>query len=49
VLDRTACAPFYTERRIERGEPTKLRRKSGTWGTLRICFGILFYNLFYAL
>ncbi len=30
VLDRTACAPFYTERRIERAEPTKLRRKSGT-------------------
>ena len=33
VLDRTACAPFYTERRIECEEPTKLRRKSGTWGT----------------
>src|ERR1700722_14943563 len=33
VLDRTACAPFYTERRIECAEPTKLRRKSGTWGT----------------
>src|SRR6202161_2810365 len=33
VLDRTACAPFYTERRIECAEPTKLRRKSETWGT----------------
>src|ERR1700723_1235460 len=33
VLNRTACAPFYTERRIECAEPTKLRRKSGSWGT----------------
>ena len=31
--DRTACAPFYTERRIECSECTKLCRKSGTWGT----------------
>ena len=36
VLDRTACAPFYTERRIECAKPTKLRRKSGTWGTRRV-------------
>ena len=33
ALDRTTCPPFYTERRIECAEPTKLRRKSGTWGT----------------
>src|ERR1700678_3818236 len=41
VLDRTACAPFYTERNIECPEPTRLRRKSGTWGTL------LFFPMFF--
>jgi hypothetical protein len=32
ILDRTACAPFYTERRIKCAEPTELRRKSGDLG-----------------
>ena len=30
------AAPFCTERRMECAEPTKLRRKSGTWGTHRL-------------
>jgi hypothetical protein len=38
VLDRTACAPFYTERRIGCREPTKLRKKSGTPGAPIILF-----------
>jgi hypothetical protein len=45
VLDRTACAPFYTERRIECEEPTKLRRKSGTWGTHHLIQDVLTQTL----
>ena len=30
------AAPFCTESRMECAEPTKLRRKSGTWGTHRL-------------
>src|ERR1700733_5255328 len=45
ALDRTACAPFYTERRIECGEPTKLRRKSGTWGTHHLIQEVLTQTL----
>ena len=33
ALDRTACAPFFKERRMKFREPTKLHRKSGMWGT----------------
>ena len=33
ALDRTACAPFFKERRMKFREPTKLHRKSGVWGT----------------
>jgi hypothetical protein len=33
ALDRTACAPFFEERRMKFWEPTKLHRKSGMWGT----------------
>jgi hypothetical protein len=33
ALDKTACAPFFKERRMEFVEPTKLHRKSGIWGT----------------
>jgi hypothetical protein len=32
-LDKTACAPFIKERRMEFAEPTKPHRKSGMWGT----------------
>ena len=35
ALDRTACAPFFKERRMKFREPTKLHRKSGMWGTRR--------------
>jgi hypothetical protein len=35
TLDKTACAPFFKERRMKCGEPTKLHRKSGMWGTRR--------------
>jgi hypothetical protein len=35
-LDRTACAPFFKERRMKFKEPTKLHRKSGVWGTRRL-------------
>jgi hypothetical protein len=35
ALDRTACAPFFKERRMKSREPTKLHRKSGVWGTRR--------------
>jgi hypothetical protein len=31
--DRTACAPFFKERRMKFGEATELHRKSGIWGT----------------
>jgi hypothetical protein len=34
ALDKTACAPFFKERRIRFAEPIKLLRKSGMWGTL---------------
>jgi hypothetical protein len=30
AVERTACAPFFEERRIKFREPTKLHRKSGT-------------------
>jgi hypothetical protein len=33
ALDTSACAPFIKERRMKFAEPTKLRRKSGIWGT----------------
>ena len=33
ALERTACAPFFKERRIKCAEPTELHRKSGMWGT----------------
>ena len=33
ALDRTACAPFFEERRMRRAERTKVYRKSGIWGT----------------
>jgi hypothetical protein len=32
--DKTACAPFFKERRMRFAEPTKLHRKSGMSGTL---------------
>ncbi len=35
ALDKTACAPFFKERRMKCAEPTKLNRKSGMWGTRR--------------
>jgi hypothetical protein len=41
ALDRTACAPFFKERRIKFREPTKLHRKSGVWGTRRFWGGIV--------
>ena len=40
ALDTTACAPFFKERRMKSGEPTKFRRKSGMWGT-RHSFGFM--------
>jgi hypothetical protein len=33
VLERSACAPFIKERHMERINATRLRRKSGQWGT----------------
>jgi hypothetical protein len=33
ALDNTACAPFFKERRMKFGEPTRLHRKLGIWGT----------------
>jgi hypothetical protein len=33
VLERSACAPFIKERRMESINATSLRRKSGQWGT----------------
>jgi hypothetical protein len=33
ALERTACAPFFKERRMKFREPTKLHRKSGMWAT----------------
>jgi hypothetical protein len=39
ALDKTACAPFFKERRMEFAEPTKLLRKSGIWGTPRFLEG----------
>jgi hypothetical protein len=30
---RSACAPFFKERRMKTREPTKPHRKSGGWGT----------------
>jgi hypothetical protein len=33
VLERSACAPFIKERRMELINATSLRRKSGQWGT----------------
>ena len=33
VPERSACAPFIKERRMECINATKLRRKSGQWGT----------------
>src|SRR5450631_4425458 len=31
ALDKTACAPFFKERRMKCGEATKPYRKSGMW------------------
>src|SRR5271154_761812 len=43
VPERSACAPFIKERRMEYINATSLRRKSGKWGTQRwfslICCG----------
>ena len=33
VLERSACAPFTKERRMEGINDTSLHRKSGQWGT----------------
>jgi hypothetical protein len=33
ALERSACAPFIKERRMECINATSLRRKSGQWGT----------------
>jgi hypothetical protein len=33
ALDKASCAPFIKERRMKFGEPVKLHRKSGIWGT----------------
>jgi hypothetical protein len=33
ALDKTACAPFFKERRMKSAEPMNLHRKSGIWGT----------------
>jgi hypothetical protein len=33
ALERTACAPFFKERRMKFREPKNLHRKSGIWGT----------------
>jgi hypothetical protein len=33
VLERSACAPFIKERRMQCINATSLRRKSGQWGT----------------
>ena len=33
TLNKTACAPFFKERRMRFAEPTKLHRKSGMWDT----------------
>jgi hypothetical protein len=41
--DKTACAPFFKERRMEFAEPTKLLRKSGIWGTPRFLEGTGFF------
>jgi hypothetical protein len=35
VLERSACAPFIKERRMECINATSLRRKSRQWGTQR--------------
>jgi hypothetical protein len=39
ALDRAACAALFKESRMKFREPTKLHRKSGMWGTRRICGG----------
>jgi hypothetical protein len=39
ALERTACAPFFKERRMKFREPTKLHRKSGRWGTRLLRLG----------
>src|SRR5277367_3639738 len=38
VLERSACAPFIKERRMECINATSLRRKSGPWGTQSLRF-----------
>jgi len=35
ALDKTACAPFYKERRMHFAEPGELHRNPGVWGTRR--------------
>ena len=39
ALDKTACAPFFEERRMRFAEPIKPHRKSGIWGTPRFVEG----------
>jgi hypothetical protein len=39
VLERSACAPFIKERRMEPINATNLHRKSGQWGTLHFLPG----------
>jgi hypothetical protein len=36
ALDKTACAPFFKERRMKFVEPTDLHRKSGMWDTTAV-------------
>src|ERR1700733_11778178 len=36
---RSACAPFFKERRMKFREPTKPHRKSGVWGTRLLWLG----------
>jgi hypothetical protein len=33
ALDKSACAPFFKQRRMKLVEPNNLYRKSGMWGT----------------
>jgi hypothetical protein len=39
ALDKTACAPFFKERRIKLAKLTTLHRKSGVWGTRDLLTG----------
>jgi hypothetical protein len=39
ALEKTACAPFFKERRVKFAEPTTAHRKSGVWGTRDLLLG----------